>query len=84
MEGPTFRKVSPDSSRAPNRRFLQGDTVWFDPGIGFAVPGQVVDFDSQNNTAQVSNDEVNHDLPSSFPPLSTSSVFRVMCQLWSI
>jgi hypothetical protein len=67
MDGPAFRKVSAHSywgCKCNGGFGLQGDTVWFDPGVGFAVPGQVVDFDSQTNTAQVSNDEVSCDLAS--------------------
>ena len=27
--------------------FSKGDLVWFDPGIGYVLPGEVVEFHSQ-------------------------------------
>uniref|UniRef100_A0A914XNE1 Uncharacterized protein n=1 Tax=Plectus sambesii TaxID=2011161 RepID=A0A914XNE1_9BILA len=42
MDGPAFHKA---------------DTVWFDAGAGYSVPGEVVDVDSENDSVQVINNE---------------------------
>lgn len=34
------------------REFRPGDLVWFDPGVGYVLPGEVVEF---HRAAQVSN-----------------------------
>ena len=35
------------------REFRPGDLVWFDPGVGYVLPGEVVEF---HRAAQVSKD----------------------------
>lgn len=91
MDGVAFRKVSyclvlypttTVSSRTTlNGGLFQGDNVWFDPGLGYSVAGEVVDFDAQSNTVQVTNHEVRPNafstiLHNSRPLSSGSSVNR--------
>ena len=55
-------------------QFSRGDLVWFDPGIGYVLPGEVTEFHPQ---AQVRNSDNSEELYS-FTSASPSQIFMTV------
>ena len=59
------------------REFRPGELVWFDPGVGYVLPGEVVEFHRAaqvSNTLSMSNSSLLH-----FKPLKLSPLIKELC-----
>lgn len=45
-------------------QFSRGDLVWFDPGIGYVLPGEVTEFHPQAQVRHTDNSQFYSDSPS--------------------